>query len=97
MVLVLFTEKVDEASIGFEPGNQIIDADKTMMPGAAGVNTSDYISGKSLMLMTGKKPKKLQNPKFWDDTARVLAIGINNTIVHWSPDVCGARQLDDYR
>ena len=79
--------KVDEASIGFEPGNQIIDADKTMMPGAAGVTLQDYISGKSLMLMTGKKPKEITDPKFWDDMARVLAIGINNTIVHWSPDV----------
>ena len=37
--------------------------------------------------MTGKKPKEITDPAFWDDMARVLAIGINNTIVHWSPDV----------
>ncbi len=79
--------KIDEASIGFEPGNQIVDADKTMMPGAAGITLQDYISGKSLMVMTGKKPKEITDPAFWDEMARVLAIGLNNTIVHWSPDV----------
>lgn len=29
----------------------------------------------------------LQEPVNWDEVARNLAIGLNNTIVHWSPDI----------
>lgn len=35
----------------------------------------------------GKKPYEITDKKIWDETAKILAYGLNNTIVHWSPDI----------
>lgn len=79
--------KIDEKTIGFEPGHQIIDADKTIIPDARGKMFEDYISGTAVLHETGKKPKEVKDPEYWNEMARLLAYGLNNTIVHWSPDV----------
>jgi len=79
--------KIDEKTIGFEPGHQIIDADKTIIPEAKSEMFEDYISGTAVLRETGKKPKEVKDPDFWDKTAKLLAYGLNNTIVYWSPDV----------
>ncbi len=79
--------KIDEKSVGFEPGHQIIDADQTMVPLAAGPFLGDMISGKALTKLTGKKPKDISDPKLWDSLAHTLAYGLNNLCVFWSPDV----------
>lgn len=79
--------KIDEKSIGFEPGHQIIDADKTLVPDADGITLGNYISGKGVFKRTGKLPKEISDPDFWENMAKLLAYGLNNTIVHWSPDV----------
>ena len=36
---------------------------------------------------TGKKPRDITDAGVWNVYARNLAIGLHNTIVHWSPDV----------
>jgi len=79
--------KIDSKTIGFEPGHQIIDADKSIIPTADGVFIEDYISGKALAKATGKKPSEIRDPKVWDDFAKILAYGLNNVCVFWSPDV----------
>lgn len=78
---------IDEKTVGFEPGNQIIDADKTIAPHAIGNTFENYVSGTAVTQETGKKPKEITDPEFWDNEAKLLAYGLNNTIVHWSPDV----------
>jgi predicted NBD/HSP70 family sugar kinase len=77
---------LDEKSLGFEIGHQIIDPDQTLVPDAAGIYFEDIVSGNAVERRTGKKPKEVTDPKFWDDMARYLAIGLNNTIDYWSPD-----------
>lgn len=79
--------KIDAKSLSFEPGHQIIDADKTMIPNASGVLLGDYISGKALFERTGKKPKDIAESSVWEKMARILAFALNNTIAFWSPDV----------
>jgi predicted NBD/HSP70 family sugar kinase len=71
--------KIDERAIGFEPGKQIIDVD-------SGKNLEEMISGKSLKEKTGKNPKEVGDQNIWDEHARILAIGLNNIIVEWSPN-----------
>lgn len=78
---------IDQTSVGFEPGHQIIDADKTIIPHAKGITLEDYISGAAMTLRTNKSPKDIQEPVFWDGAAKVLAYGLNNVCVFWSPDV----------
>jgi len=82
--------KIDVSAMGFEPGHQIIDAGgalhETTVAGR-GIDLEGYISGTAVSARYGKKPKEITDLAFWDEMARLLAYGLNNTIVHWSPDI----------
>lgn len=83
----IVSSRVDSKSIGFEPGHQIIDADRSIIPDADGIFLQNYISGKALLHRTGKKPKAVTEKAVWDGLAKILAYGLNNVCVFWSPDV----------
>ena len=90
----IVNKKIDENVFGFEPGHQIIDADWTMMPEIREYATTEklgqleaYISGTSIEQRYGKKPYEIEDPKIWDEVAKILSYGITNTILHCSPDV----------
>lgn len=90
----IINKKIDANSFGFEPGHQIIDADVTICPectsnldGKAWGSLESYISGRSFERRFGKKPQDVDDKAVWDEISRLLAYGLNNTIVHWSPDV----------
>lgn len=70
--------KIDSNSLGFEPGYQIIHNEKVL---------GDYVSGRALETLTGQKPEDIKDPKVWDSVARYLAVGLNNIVVFWSPDI----------
>lgn len=72
--------KIDQSMMGFEPGQQIIDIDSPSY-------LERYISGDALKKRYGVEPKNLADPEIWDEIAKLLAIGLNNTIVHWSPEI----------
>ncbi len=78
--------KVDEKSVGFEPGHQIIDADKTLVEGVEGSQVGYILSGKGVEKRTGKKPKDINEPEFWEKMSEYLAYALNNLSVFWSPD-----------
>jgi len=71
--------KIDENAYGFEPGKQIIDISENK-------TLEDLISGRALSKKTGKHPKEITDPAVWDEHARLLAVGLNNIIVEWSPN-----------
>ncbi|MBI3685115.1 ROK family protein [Candidatus Azambacteria bacterium] len=75
--------KIDENAMGFEPGGQIIRPDANEGNGSLG----EYISGAALERRFGKKPEHIADEAVWREAARVLAVGLHNTIVHWSPDI----------
>lgn len=79
--------KIDEKSLSFEPGHQIIDVDKSMIPNASGVSLESYISGRALTERMHKKPKEVNEPEVWEGLARMLTVGVSNLISFWSPDV----------
>jgi predicted NBD/HSP70 family sugar kinase len=79
--------RIDSASVGFEPGHQIIDADKTLCPDCDGNDLEAYISGTAIEKRYSKKPYEITDDTFWDEIAKFLAYGLNNVSVHWSPDV----------
>lgn len=80
-------KKIDENSLGFEPGHQIIVPDgKPCNCGGKG-HLESYVSGSGLERIYGKKAEDITDPQIWDQVAKYLAIGLNNTIVHWSPDI----------
>lgn len=68
---------IDQNSLGFEPGHQIIVIDgKNCRCGGKG-HLETYVTGAYLNKDTAD----------WNEAARYLAVGLNNTIVHWSPDI----------
>ena len=80
--------RIDEKAVGFEPGHQIIDADQSMCGECDGNYLGNYISGKGLEKRFGMPPVEIKDEKVWnDELPKYLAYGLNNTIVHWSPDV----------
>ncbi len=83
-------ECIDVSAIGFEPGHQIIDADGTLCKTSVcgiGLDLEAAVSGTAVTARYGKKPYEITDEGFWEEMARVLAYGLNNSIVHWSPDI----------
>lgn len=78
---------IDEKSIGFEPGKQIIDPDNTLCPECSGNTLEDYVSGAAVEKRFGRPAKKITDERAWEELAGFLAYGIHNILVHWSPDV----------
>ena len=78
---------IDAAAVGFEPGHEIIDPDKSMCPDCENGELESYIGGAATEKRLGVKPYEITDPVFWDTYAKYLAYGLNNTIVHWSPNV----------
>jgi predicted NBD/HSP70 family sugar kinase len=84
--------KIDQSAMGFEIGHQIIDASNNSVDSACSQcghvgELEGLVSGTALSRKYGKKPYEITDSVVWEETARLLAIGLNNTIVHWSPDV----------
>lgn len=75
--------KIDQNSFGFEPGQQIVDLDSVLQP----IYLENLISGTALHTKHHVLASEIKDEKVWDDEAKYLAIGLNNTIVHWSPDI----------
>jgi len=87
--------RIDRARFGFEPGHQIVNphckvcSECVALPVEDGscFDMEDLASGTALEKRTGKKPYEVEDEEEWHTIARLLALGLHNTIVHWSPDV----------
>ena len=79
--------EIDKATIGFEPGHQILDIDRSLL-GKETVHTlENLISGTALENSRGTKPYDIpQTDLIWNQLAFYLAIGLRNTVAYWSPD-----------
>lgn len=93
---------LDEASMGFEPGHQIIDADMTLGGEGSKADTlEELISGTAVEQRFHKKAYEIpQSDPVWDELAHYFAFGLKNTIVYWSPDVIvlgGSMMIGDPR
>ncbi len=82
----IVNQKIDNKSVGFEPGHQIIDADKTLVPDVSGLSADYILSGKEVEKRMGVKPREITDPEFWERMAKYLAFALNNVAVFWSPD-----------
>jgi predicted NBD/HSP70 family sugar kinase len=76
-------EKIDERSIGFEPGHQIV----RLGEHGEFVELESLVSGAGIKGRTGKTSDEISDPSFWNEVAQYLAVGLNNTILHWSPQI----------
>lgn len=80
--------KLDVVSVGFEPGHQVLDIDRTVLGHNTSPTLENLVSGSALEKRRGKKPYEIaQDDVVWDELALYLASGLKNTIVYWSPDI----------
>lgn len=79
--------KIDENSLGFEPGHQIIVPDGNPCNCGGKGHLETYIGGFYLEKIHGQKARDIKDPKVWEEVAKYLAIGLNNVSVFWSPDI----------
>lgn len=70
--------RLDEGALGFEPYRQIVDGTHHL---------GYYISGNGIKKRYGKSPEDIEDPAMWQEAGRWLAIGVNNAIAFWSPDI----------
>jgi len=72
--------RIDRSRQGFEIGGQYLTIDNP-------ISLEDLVSGSAVHKHYGVHPKELgKDHPVWEEEARVLAHGLHNTILHWSPD-----------
>jgi predicted NBD/HSP70 family sugar kinase len=80
--------KIEPSSFGFEPGHQIVALGKYMEGDNPDVvDLEGYISGTSFARRYGKPAYEVGEKAAWEEAAYILAAGLHNLSVFWSPDV----------
>jgi len=67
-------------ALGFEPGQQLI------ILGGRPRSLEDLVSGLAVEMQFGQAPREITDEKIWQDLSQYLAVGLTNTLLHWSPD-----------
>lgn len=80
-------KRVDSSSQGFEIGHQIIVPDGEKCGCGGFGHLESYVSGAAIERKYGRAPESIIDPEIWTEICSMLAIGLNNTVVHWSPDL----------
>jgi predicted NBD/HSP70 family sugar kinase len=92
---------IDVVSLGFEPGHQELDLDRSILGHHIPHTLENLVSGTALEKRRGVKPYEIpQDDPVWDELASYLAHGLKNTIVYWSPEVIvlgGSMMIGDPR
>jgi predicted NBD/HSP70 family sugar kinase len=79
---------IDLASVGFEPGHQILDIDRTILGDEIVPTLENLVSGTALASRFGVPAYEIrQDDIVWDELAEYLSQGLRNTIMYWSPEV----------
>lgn len=80
--------RIDANALGFEPGHHIIDVHgpRCYQCGHRG-DLQSLIGGRVLERRFGRPPYEIRDPKIWREEARLLALGLVNVSIFWSPNV----------
>ncbi len=76
---------IDKQVFGFEPGHQVVDIDATVKPKMHALES--LASGSGIYEYMGKSPTEIKDREFWENIEKYLAVGIFNSILHWSPEI----------
>ncbi len=80
--------EIDLSSVGFEPGHQILDIDRTILGPDTTPTLENLVSGTAVKQRYGIEPYEIpQSDVLWEDLAGYLGQGLRNTILYWSPDI----------
>jgi predicted NBD/HSP70 family sugar kinase len=80
--------QIDHASVGFEPGHQILDIDRTVLGPDIAPTLENLVSGTAVATRMGMPPYEIpQDDVLWDELAGYLGQGLRNSILYWSPEI----------
>ncbi|MBU1000723.1 ROK family protein [Patescibacteria group bacterium] len=79
--------KIDKNSLGFEPGHQIVVIDGNQCHCGNKGHLEAYVGGLYIEKIYQQRAENIKDAVIWNQIAKYLAVGLNNVIVHWSPDV----------
>jgi len=68
---------MDRKAQSFEPGHQIIGQE----------TLENLVSGTAVKKRFGKEAYEIEDAEIWTQVTKELAIGVHNTLLHWSPDI----------
>lgn len=72
---------IDPNSLGFEPGDLIVNFYGEL------VYLGDLTSGSDLQKKYGLKPENIEKKEVWHKVTKALAIGLYNVVCLWSPEI----------
>lgn len=72
--------KIDKSKYGFEPGHHSVTINGEIH------ELEEVISGTAIRKKYGKAPFEITDEALWDNLAKVLALGLYNIILDWSPE-----------
>lgn len=78
--------RIDLNAYGFEPGHQIIKPEGNLCNCGGKGHLETYVAGSYLERKYQQKCQDIKDELVWNEVAWYLSLGINNTIVHWSPE-----------
>lgn len=79
-------DKLDIGVFAPEVGDQVIDVFTHLDDTTNFGDFESFVSGREIEKQYGVKPEELNNEQEWRKIAQFAAIGIFNSIVHWSPE-----------
>lgn len=74
--------KADPTNYSFEPGNMLIPDLKGGFD-----NFENLVSGTAIQKKYGVLPTELSDENAWEEIEEIVAVGLNNVAVMWSPEV----------
>ncbi len=83
---------IDRSAEGFEIGGQYMSVEEPRL------TIEEMVSGTAVEKAFGMKPRELgKENAVWEELAEILAFGVHNTILHWSPNkvVLGGSMFND--
>lgn len=80
---------IDANDKGFEPGHHILDWQKRhhRHPSPHPGDWESFISGGAVHLQTGQHSEQVREQRFWRKLEKLVAVGLVNVAMFWSPEV----------
>lgn len=71
-------QKLEKSAFGFEIGFQIVNESQYL---------EEIVSGAALKKKYNKPASEINDPEVWEEMAKWSAVGVNNVIAFWSPEI----------
>ena len=71
-------QRIDKSAFGFEIGFQIVNGSEYL---------EEIVSGAALEKRFKRSASEINDPEVWEEMAKWTAVGVNNVIAFWSPEI----------